>query len=178
MDLFYLPWMSGRGAEPAARYGTTTRDEVWNCQIWQCKRHATPKSGLWLNTLLNVCALIMHSTQGFCSLCHLLSVDIYLKMLYINFYNILVELGDGTVRLHPILGDLGCIPAHIKCMKLLQSADIIYLLRNEFHICYLQYIVPQFRCDPLGDVPGSNTFVKGVKNAIRETCTWNNISTD
>ena len=39
-------------------------------------------------------------------------------MMYLNFCNIWVELGDGTVRLHPILGDLGCIPAHIKCRKL------------------------------------------------------------
>ena len=62
-------------------------------------------------------------------------------MLHIEFCNIWVELGDGTVRLHPILGDLSCIPAHIKCMKLFQCAETIYVLRNQFYICYLQYIV-------------------------------------
>jgi hypothetical protein len=99
-------------------------------------------------------------------------------MLCIKFCKILVESGDGTVRLHPILGNLGCIPAHIKYMKLFQCADTIYLLRNQFNRCYLQYIVTHFQWDPLGSVPGPNTFVKGVKNAIRETCTLNSISTD
>ena len=143
MDLFYLPWMSGRGAEPAARYGTTTRDEVWNYQIWQCKRHATPKSGLWLNSLLDVPALITHPTHGFGSFCSIGSIDICFNILYLNYCNISVELGDGIVRLHPILGDLGCIPAHIKCMKLFQCADIIYLLRNQFNIFYLRYSAAQ-----------------------------------
>jgi hypothetical protein len=99
-------------------------------------------------------------------------------MLYINSCNISVELGDGTARLHPILGDLGCIPAHIKCMKLFQCVDIIYLLTNQSDRCYLQYIVTQFQWGPLCSVPGPNISVKGVKNAIRETCTLNSISTD
>ena len=62
-------------------------------------------------------------------------------MLYINFCNILVELWDGTVRLHPILGDLGCILAHIKYMKLFQCTDTTYLLGNQLYIYYLQYTV-------------------------------------
>ena len=66
---------------------------------------------------------------------------IYLEMLYINSCNILVVLGDSIVRLHPILDDLGCIPAHIKWMKPLQCANTIYLLKSNFNICYLQYFV-------------------------------------
>jgi hypothetical protein len=81
-------------------------------------------------------------------------------MLYINFCTILVHLGDGTVRLHPILGDLGCIPAHIKCMKLFQCAETIYLLRNQSHVYYVQYIVTQIQWHPLRNIPGSNTFAK------------------
>jgi hypothetical protein len=137
--------MGGDCAEPAARRGTRTRDEVQKCQIWQCKCHATPKSGLWLNTLLDVRALIIHSTQEFCTLCYLLSIAISPGMLCIKFCKILVESGDGTVRLHPILGNLGCIPAHIKYMKLFQCADTIYLPRNQFNRCYLQYIVTHFQ---------------------------------
>ena len=65
-------------------------------------------SGLWLNPLLDVHALITHSTQEFftCSLFHILRC----------YYNIWVVLWDDTVRLHPILDDLGCIPPH--CINL------------------------------------------------------------
>jgi hypothetical protein len=137
----YYRVTSGHCAEPA---GTTTRGENLNCQIWQCKRHATAKSGLWLNTLLDVLALITHSTQDLCTLCYFLSIDIYLKMLYINFCNILVVPGDGIVRLHPILDDLGCILTHIKWMKHFQCTDTIYLLKINSYIWYLQYIVTRF----------------------------------
>ena len=63
-------------------------------------------------------------------------------------------------------------------MKLFQCTDTMYLLKNYSNICYLQYIVTKSSWDPLGNVPGSNTSAKGVKNAIREPCTWNSISTD
>ena len=66
----------------------------------------------------------------------LVSIDIYLKMLYINFCNILVVPGDGIVRLHPILDDLGCILTHIKWMKHFQCADTIYLLKINSYIWY------------------------------------------
>jgi hypothetical protein len=89
-----------------------------------------------------------------------------------------VDPGDGIVRLHPILDHLGCIPAHIKLMKLFQCAETIYILRNNSYISYLPFVVTQFSCGPLGNVPGSNISAKGVKNAIRETYTWNSISTD
>ena len=117
---------------------------VWKCRIWQCKRHATPKSGLWLNSLLDVRALITHPTQGFVSFCYIGSVDICCIILYLNSCNIILEVGDGIVRLHPILGDLGCIPAHIKYMQLLHSTDTLCLLWNQFCTCYLQYSGAQF----------------------------------
>ena len=142
-DVLYLPWTSGRGAEPAARRGTTTRGEVWKCQIWQCNSHATPKSGLWLNSLLDVPALITHPTHGFGSFCSIGSIDICFNILYLNYCNISVELGDSIVRLHPILGDLGCIPAHIKYMQLLHCTDTLCLLRNSSHVCYIRYNVTQ-----------------------------------
>ena len=63
-------------------------------------------------------------------------------------------------------------------MKLFQCAETIYLLRNNSYICYLQCVVTQFQCGPLGNVPGSNISAKGVKNTIRETYTWNSISTN
>ena len=65
-------------------------------------------------------------------------------MLYINFCNILVELGDGIVRLYPILGDLGCIPAHNKYIELLHCTDTLCLLRNQYYVCHIRYIVIQF----------------------------------
>src|SRR6266852_2910735 len=136
--------MNGRCAEPAAREGTRTRDEVQKCQIWQCKSHATPKSGLWLNALLDVRALITHPTHGFVSFCCIESIDICCNILYLNYCNISVKLGDGIVRLNPILGDLGCIPAHIKYMQLLHSTDTLYLLRNQYYVCHIRYIEPQF----------------------------------
>jgi hypothetical protein len=89
-----------------------------------------------------------------------------------------VEVGDGIVRLHPILSDLGCIPAHIKYIQLLHSTDTLYLVRNQFYVCYIQYIVTQFQWDPICNVPEANTFAKWVKNVNRGTCTWNGISTD
>jgi hypothetical protein len=170
--------MSVHRAEPAARRGTTTRDEVRNCQIWRCKRHATPKSGLWLNPLLDVPALITHSTHRFGSFCSIGSIDICPNIIYLNYCNISVELGDGIVRLHPILGDLGCIPAHIKYMQLLHSTETLCLLCNQFYTCYLQYSGAQFQWGPLGNVPRSNISPKWLKNTIRETYTWNSISTD
>jgi hypothetical protein len=89
-----------------------------------------------------------------------------------------VDLGHGTVRLHPILGHLGCIPAHIKYIQLLHSTDTLYLVRNQFYVCYIQYIVTQFQWDPICNVPEANTFAKWVKNVNRGTCTWSGISTD
>ena len=71
-----------------------------------------------------------------------------------------MEVGDGIVRLHPILGDLGCIPAHIKYIQLLHSTDTLCLLRNQYYVCYIQYIVTQFQWDPIGNVPEANTFAK------------------
>jgi hypothetical protein len=177
-NVLYLPWTSGRGAEPAARRGTTTRGEVWKCQIWQCKRHATPKSGLWLNSLLDVRALITYSTQVFFLWCYLKSIDTYLEMIYLNSCNIWVVLGYSNGKLHTILGHLGCIPAHIKYIQLLHSTDTLCLLRNQFYVCYIQYIVTQFQWDPIGNVPEANTFAKWVKNGNRGTCTWNSIRTD
>jgi hypothetical protein len=152
--------------------------QVWNCQIWQCKRHATPKSGLWLNSVLDVRSLITPSTHRFVSLCCIESIYICLIMLYLNFYNIWVELGHGTVRLHPILDDLGCIPAHIKYIQLLRCTETLCLLRNHFYIYYIRYIVTQFQLYPIGNVPEANTFAKWVKNVNRGTCTWNSISTN
>ena len=147
-----------------------------NCQIWQCTSHATSKSGLWLNILLNVRALIIHPTHGFCTLFYLILIEIYLEIIYMDFCNIWVELRDDTVRLHPILDDLGCMPPHIKHMKLFHSTDTIYLLRNQFSICHLQYIVAYCQWDTLCGVPGSNISAKVVKTMNRETCTWNSIS--
>ena len=89
-----------------------------------------------------------------------------------------MDLGHGTVRLHPILGHLGCIPAHIKYIQLLHSTDTLYLVRNQFYVCYIQYIVTQFQWDPICNVPEANTFAKWVKNVNRGTCTWNSISTN
>ena len=43
-----------------------TRGEGLNCQTWQCKHHVTAKLGVWLNSLLDVCALITHYTHGIC----------------------------------------------------------------------------------------------------------------
>jgi hypothetical protein len=71
------------------------------------KSHTTPKSGLWLNTLLDVCALIIHSTQGFHTLWSSMLIDICFLMVSLNYYKIWVELSDCNVKLHPILGDLG-----------------------------------------------------------------------
>jgi hypothetical protein len=99
-------------------------------------------------------------------------------ILYLNSCNIIVEVGDGIVRLHPILGDLGCIPAHIKYIQLLHSTDTLCLLRNQYYVCYIRYIVTQFQWDPIGNVPEANTFAKRVKNVNRGTCTWNSISTN
>ena len=62
-------------------------------------------------------------------------------ILYLNYYNILVELGDSIVRLHSILSDLGCIPAHIKYIQLLRCTETLCLLRNQYYVCYIQYIV-------------------------------------
>jgi hypothetical protein len=120
------------------------RDAVRKCQTWQCKSHATPKLGLWLNSLLDVRALIAHSTQGFVSFCFIGSTGICCLMLYFNLCNILVVLGDGIVRLYPILGDLGCISAHIKYIQLLHFADTLCLLSNQSHVCHIRYIVTQF----------------------------------
>ena len=88
-----------------------------------------------------------------------------------------MELWDGIVRLHPILDDLGCIPAHIKYMKLSQCADTIYLLRNQSYTCYIQYIMARYQWDPLGGVPGLNIPEKVVKNANKGLWTWCSIST-
>ena len=87
-----------------------------------------------------------------------------------------MEVEDGTVRLHPILGDLGCIPAHIKYIQLLHCADTLCLFRNQYYLCYIRYIITQFQWDPIGNVPEANTFAKWVKNVNRGTCTWNSIS--
>lgn len=59
-------------------------------------------------------------------------------MPYMKFCKISVVVGDGIVRLHPILDDLGCILTHIKWMKPFQCTDTIYLLKINSNICYLQ----------------------------------------
>ena len=133
---------------------------------------------MWLNSLLDVRALITHPTHGFVSFYCIGSIDICSNILYLNYCNIPVVLGDNNVRLHPILGDLGCIPAHIKYMQLLHSTDILCLLRNQYYVCCVQYIVTRFQWDPIGNVPEANTFAKWVKNVNRGTCTWNSISTN
>jgi len=156
IELFYLPLRSGHRAEPAARRWRRRRGEVWKCQIRQCKSHATPKSGLWLNTFLDVRALIMHSTRGFCTLLHLGSIDICPRIIYINLCNILMELGDGTVRLHPILDDFGCIPAHNKYMELFHGTDTLCGLGNQLYACYLQYSQVQFVFYGPSDAPESH----------------------
>ena len=74
-------------------------------------------------------------------------------ILYLNSCNIIVEVGDGIVRLHPILGDLGCIPAHIKYIQLLHSTDTPCLLRNQYYVCYIRYNVTQIQLEPIGNFP-------------------------
>ena len=61
-------------------------------------------------------------------------------------------------------------------MKPFHSTDTIYLLINQFNICYIQYILTQYQWDPILNVPEANTFAKGAKTVNRETCTWNSIS--
>ena len=89
-----------------------TQDESLDPPSLVVYSHTTPKPGLWLNPPLDVHASITHSTQGFFTSCSLL----YTLRWYINYFNIWVVLRGNTVRLHPILDDLGCIPPH--CINL------------------------------------------------------------
>jgi hypothetical protein len=46
-------------------------------------------------------------------------------------------------------------------MKHFHSTDTTYLLRNQFNICYVQYIVIQFQWDPICNVPEAKLCEKG-----------------
>ena len=67
-----------------------------------------------------------------------------------------MELGDGTVRLHPILDDFGCIPAHNKYMKLFHCTKTLWDLGNQLYVCYLQYSKVQFVFYGPSDAPESH----------------------
>ena len=84
-------------AEPAAwRWRTPTWDELenlWKYQIWQCTGYMAAKSGLWLNTLLNACALII-CTHIFFTRCSLSHTYIWHLIININYCSIWVQLGQ------------------------------------------------------------------------------------
>jgi len=170
--------MSVHRAEPAARRGRRTSSISLKLPNLAVQMPRDSQIGVVAELSLDVRALITHPTQGFVSFCSIGSIDICCMILYLNSCNILLEVGDGIVRLHPILGDLGCIPAHIKYIQLLHCTDTLCLLRNQSYVCYIRYIVTQFQWDPIGYVSELNTFAKGVKNVNTGTCTWNSISTN
>ena len=139
--------MSVHRAEPAARRGRRTSSISLKLPNLAVQMPHDSQIGVVAELSLDVRALITHPTQGFVSFCSIGSIDICCMILYLNPCNILLEVGDGIVRLHPILGDLGCIPAHIKYIQLLHCRHP--LSSQESILCMLYTIY----CNPISMGP-------------------------